>query len=191
MDKNQLRKRIRAKRDALKASLVRTGSALISGHFISTLYPMLSSKGLLIVYLSTQSEVQTKSILNFLHSEKREIYAPCVIKKQICPSRVTKSCKMVKKAFGIYEPESGKRLKSFKSVTAVIVPGIAFDMKGNRLGFGGGYFDKFLKKLPAKTVKIALAYSSQIVKSVPKEPHDVAMDYIITEQGVYQTSSRV
>ena len=94
---------------------------------------------------------------------------------------------MLKKAFGIYEPVSGKRLKSFSSVAAVIVPGIAFDMKGNRLGFGGGYFDKFLKKLPARCVKVALAFSLQIVKSVPSEPHDVKMDYIITEKGVFET----
>jgi 5-formyltetrahydrofolate cyclo-ligase len=186
MDKNTLRKKIRAKRDKTKPSAAAEASALIAGHFISTFYPLLPAKGPVIVYISTQSEARTKSIISFLHSEKREVYAPCVIKMQICPSRITKSCKMIKKAFGIYEPVSGKRLKSFKSVAAVIIPGIAFDMKGNRLGFGGGYFDKFLKKLPAKTVKIALAFSSQIVKKVPGEKHDVQMDYIITEQGVFQ-----
>jgi 5-formyltetrahydrofolate cyclo-ligase len=187
MDKNQLRKNIRAKRDRMKPAAVMEASALISGHFTSTLYPLLPVKGPVIVYMSTQSEARTKSIIDFLHSEKRGVYAPCVIKMQICPSSVTKSCKMIKKAFGIYEPASGKRLGSFKSVAAVIVPGIAFDMRGNRLGFGGGYFDAFLKKLPAKTLKVALAFSSQIVKSVPREPHDVKMNYIITEDGVYQT----
>jgi 5-formyltetrahydrofolate cyclo-ligase len=186
MDKNTLREKIRLKRDKLKPPAIKEGSALIAGHFISTLYPLLPAKGPVIVYISTQSEARTGSIIGFLHSEKRRVYAPCVVKMRICPSRVTKSCKMIKKSFGIYEPASGSKLKSLKSVAAVIIPGIAFDIKGNRLGFGGGYFDKFLKKLPAKTMKIALAFSRQIVKKVPKEKHDVPMDYIITEQGVFQ-----
>lgn len=187
MDKKQLRTKMRAKRDKLPLLKIRSGSVLISRHFISTLYPLLSAKGPIIIYLSTQSEVYTKPLIKFLESQKRTLFVPCIADAQIRPSRITKSCKMAKKAFGIYEPVSGKKLKSFKSVSAVIVPGIAFDMKGNRLGFGGGFFDKFLKKMPKKTVKIALAFPSQILKSVPVETHDVKMDYIITDNGVYKT----
>jgi 5-formyltetrahydrofolate cyclo-ligase len=161
-------------------------SVEIAAHFKSTLYPVLPAKGAIIAYMSTQSEVQTGQIISFLHLNKRDTYAPCVIDSQIFPARITNSCKMAKRSFNIYEPVSGRKLPSLRQVVAVIVPGIAFDKKGNRLGFGGGYYDKFLKKLPKNSLKIALAFSSQIVKSVPSEKHDIKMDYVITEKGVFE-----
>jgi 5-formyltetrahydrofolate cyclo-ligase len=186
MNKKLLRKKIRAKRDKLKPFAIMENSSLITGHFTSTLYPLLSAKGPVITYIATQSEARTSQLIDFLLAEKREIYAPCVKKMQICPLRITKSCKMTQNPYGIYEPVSGSKIRSLKNISAVIIPGIAFDMRGNRLGFGGGYFDKFLKRLPEKTLKIAFAFSTQIVKYAPRERHDIKMDYIVTEKGVYQ-----
>ncbi len=94
---------------------------------------------------------------------------------------------MKKGACGIQEPASGRDLADLGSVAAVLVPGIAFDIKGNRLGFGGGYFDKFLSRLPKKAKKIGLAFSCQVAKAVPHEKHDMRVDYLITENGVYKT----
>ena len=84
--------------------------------------------------------------------------------------------------FGIPEPMELMKV-SYKSIDAVIVPGVAFDKNGYRIGFGFGHYDKFLKKTP-HAVKIGLAFEFQIVDSVPKEEHDVPVDFIITEKRV-------
>jgi len=187
MDKNTIRKNLKNRRNELTPVEIKKNSSAILEHFTSTLYPLLYKKGAFVVYLSTQSEVMTGGLIRFLHKQNRRIYAPCVRDGCISLSRLAKSCRLVKGAFGISEPPAGHTgIRSFKDISAVIVPGIAFDMKGNRIGFGRGYFDKFLKKLPACAKKIALAFSCQIIRSAPAKHHDVKMDYIITEKGVYE-----
>ena len=71
-----------------------------------------------------------------------------------------------------------------KQLDVVIVPLLAFDRQGNRIGMGGGYYDRFLKKYPA-ALKIGLAFELQKIENIPVEPHDVPLDAIITEDGTY------
>jgi 5-formyltetrahydrofolate cyclo-ligase len=66
----------------------------------------------------------------------------------------------------------------------VLVPGIAFDRSGGRLGYGGGYYDRLLPVLPARAARVAGAFSAQIVDAVPSAPHDITMDTVVTEAGV-------
>ncbi|GAH14369.1 unnamed protein product [marine sediment metagenome] len=66
----------------------------------------------------------------------------------------------------------------------VIVPGVVFDRKGNRLGFGGGFYDRFLGKLSDRTKLVALAFELQLVDNVSSQSHDIAVDYLITERGI-------
>lgn len=82
--------------------------------------------------------------------------------------------------FNIKEPTKFHKEIPRKKIDLVIVPGIAFDKKGHRIGFGKGYFDKLLKTLSAR--KIALAYDFQIIDNVPAEPHDRKVDMIVTEK---------
>ena len=65
-----------------------------------------------------------------------------------------------------------------------MTPGLAFDAKGNRLGKGGGFYDKFLNRA-VNAVKIALAFDEQIVENVPIEPHDVKVDFILTPTKIF------
>ena len=80
----------------------------------------------------------------------------------------------------LYHPEDEP-----DEVDLVIVPLVAFDENGNRIGHGGGYYDRFLKKYP-RAKKIGLAYELQKIDEVPAEPHDVPLDAVITEAQVYQ-----
>jgi len=66
----------------------------------------------------------------------------------------------------------------------VFVPGVAFDVRGTRLGFGQGYYDRFLCQLPSPSVYGGLAFHMQIVPCVPRMAHDVRMQFVVTEQGV-------
>ena len=77
-----------------------------------------------------------------------------------------------------------KNLREFidaKKIDCVIVPGAAFDVHGKRLGLGGGYYDRFLK-LAENAKKISLAFDFQILENIPTEPHDLPVDFIITEK---------
>ncbi|MCS7185823.1 MAG: 5-formyltetrahydrofolate cyclo-ligase [Armatimonadetes bacterium] len=85
-------------------------------------------------------------------------------------------------AFGILEPKPSCPLVTPDEIDIIVVPGRAFDECCNRLGRGLGYYDRFLKGLPQKTLKVALAFECQIVRRIPTKPNDVPMDVVITEK---------
>jgi len=86
---------------------------------------------------------------------------------------------------GIREPDPGfGRELAAGDLDLIIVPGVAFDSAGNRIGMGKGYYDRFLKHLRRSAGKIAVAFENQIVASVPCDDNDIKMDMIITEDRV-------
>ena len=68
----------------------------------------------------------------------------------------------------------------YESIDLVIVPGLAFDRQGNRLGRGAGYYDKFLAKLPKETPRIGLAFDFQVLKDLPTLSHDISVDKVVS-----------
>tara|TARA_B100001750_G_C15403059_1_gene543633 strand:- start:430 stop:798 length:369 start_codon:yes stop_codon:yes gene_type:complete len=92
--------------------------------------------------------------------------------------------KLEKGAFDIMEPKDS--CKKAKNIDCVLVPTIGISKSGDRLGYGRGYYDKFLSSTNA--VKISLTYSKQIVKSIPSESHDIKIDLIITEDEIIKVS---
>lgn len=87
---------------------------------------------------------------------------------------------------GIFEPDIHKEIKEIKKdeIDLLIVPGLYFDLAGYRIGFGGGYYDRFLTNFKNKTV--SLLSEQQLVDSIIPEKHDLAVDYLITETGLYK-----
>jgi 5-formyltetrahydrofolate cyclo-ligase len=86
---------------------------------------------------------------------------------------------------GIPEPAvTEDRERDINDVTLVIMPGAAFDPKGNRLGYGGGYYDRLLSRLRRKIPLVALAYEEQLVDSLPAGPHDIRVHMIVTDRRV-------
>ncbi|CAG0963127.1 5-formyltetrahydrofolate cyclo-ligase [Burkholderiales bacterium] len=85
---------------------------------------------------------------------------------------------------GIPEPASHCGEIATDAIDWVLVPGVAFDPAGGRLGYGGGYYDRLLPMLPARAVRVAGAFSAQVVDAVPRAPHDITMDTVVTEAGV-------
>ena len=85
---------------------------------------------------------------------------------------------------GLPEPATRCERVATASIDWVLVPGIAFDRMGGRLGYGGGYYDRLLPVLPVRAARVAGAFSAQIVDAVPSAPHDITMDTVVTEAGV-------
>lgn len=184
VDKIILRKQARASRNSMPSELILRKSARIASAFISRLFPELNAPKCVMIYLSTQSEVKTSGIIRFLTEKGIAIYVPCITDGIITPVKYTKGCELTKGAFRIKEPVKKIKPRTPKCINLVIIPGIAFDTKGNRIGFGKGFFDRFLDKLPPKTLKVALAFEKQIVKLIPSDNLDIKMDYIITEDRI-------
>jgi len=104
------------------------------------------------------------------------------LEKDLC---VSKSWGL--KQGGIKEPSDAcQSIESFelKLIRAVIIPGRAFDRKGNRVGRGRGHYDKFLLDMP-RAIKIGVCFHNQLFGSVPQEKHDIQLDYVITNKGIY------
>jgi 5-formyltetrahydrofolate cyclo-ligase len=89
---------------------------------------------------------------------------------------------LVKNRFGILEPSKTVDIRSFD---VIVVPGVVFDKKCNRLGFGKGFYDRFLKSVNTR-LKIGLSYDLQIVDELPSEVHDIPMDFVLTETKIYR-----
>lgn len=97
------------------------------------------------------------------------------------------------RTLGILEPIAAirgdsRRWLDISEIDLVLVPGLAFDRQGRRLGHGKGYYDKLLSRARAETTFVALAFDEQVLDAVPCEPHDVIMDYVVTESTVYRVS---
>ena len=133
------------------------------------------------VYLSFGSEVGTEKIIEGLKEKSRKICVPLVEGSEMRCVPLTD--KLKKGAYGILEPESGEDQRC----DVALVPMLAVDKKGYRLGYGGGYYDKFFAAHP-HVFKVGIAYEGQWVESLPHEETDVPLDALITEEGVYPFS---
>lgn len=194
-DKKQLRKDILAKRGKLLEQKTKTLSSekqfldnCITNHLV--LHEMKHPCKEYLCYISYKSEVDTKAILEFLLSHGKRVYVPKVLGSTVMEFFEIKDMNDLICGYqNIPEPTGDIKRKFTPKQDGqyrMIIPGSVFDISGNRMGYGGGFYDTYLQKCMnerLKMEKIAIAYELQIVKKLPTEPHDVPMDYIYTEKG--------
>lgn len=132
------------------------------------------------VYISKDTEVDTRGIIEASLKQGKGVYCPITGDKQIKAGRLTNTKDLKPGKFGILEPQKITRKNKFD---IIIVPGVAFGKNGSRLGRGGGYFDRFLSASRGK--KTALAFDFQVLDGIENEKHDVLMDKIITEKRIF------
>lgn len=137
----------------------------------------------IFIYISFGSEVDTRNIIEYSLADGKEIYVPKTNKlvKEMLAIRINSLSNLTADKWGILEPETINKDNIGCEFDLIIMPGVAFDNKGNRIGYGGGYYDKYISKYNGNTEYIALAYEIQIVKSIYIEEHDITVDYILTE----------
>ncbi|HYM20226.1 MAG TPA: 5-formyltetrahydrofolate cyclo-ligase [Candidatus Kapabacteria bacterium] len=136
-------------------------------------------------YLSFRSEVDTSALIHSLQADEVQIIAPVTsivggvsqLEHYVLTSERTVG------SFGVPEPIRDKKV-SPEIIEAVVVPLVAYDGTGTRLGYGKGYYDRFLASLAPNIPKIGLAFSIQEVYEIPHLPHDIRMDYIVNEQAI-------
>lgn len=136
------------------------------------------------IYISTEKEVDTHPIINELLKRGKNVFVPHIQKEKrvMVPVQIRDYPEELEKGpFGIMQPKKGSSNSVQPGkIDISIVPGVAFDESGNRVGHGFGYYDRFLRDLDSKT--IALAYEFQVVEDIKCDPWDVPVDIIITEE---------
>ncbi|MDC3415521.1 5-formyltetrahydrofolate cyclo-ligase [Aquibacillus salsiterrae] len=137
------------------------------------------------VTISGTYEIDTKPIIELGWSQGKTICVPkCYPKDNMLVFYRLISYEQLEKVYSnLLEPRPIKEMIVKKSdMDLLIVPGMVFDRKGYRIGFGGGYYDRFLKGFSG--ISLSLAMNEQIVDCIEREPHDLAVDHILTETGL-------
>jgi len=183
MNKQTIRREMLFVRMRMNRKDVKTKSAKIAKKLFQSIVFEKAKK--VMFYVSFKNEVETSEIIKRSFRMKKAVFVPKVGGGEIFAVRINNFSELSHGKFGIKEPSEKKIAfsPSDLSFDAIIVPGIAFDINGNRLGFGRGYYDRFLEKTCG--VKIGLAYDYQLVKNMPVSKNDIRMDMVITEERVF------
>ena len=187
MDKRELRKEILRLRDALPPEARSAKSALIADNVIKL--NEFQNANVVLLYHAIRSEVETNRILEAAKQLGKKVYCPRVLGDEMEFYLVDDATEYETSKFGIQEPkiiDEKCYVPKPEDRVVVLMPGVAYDETGNRIGYGGGYYDKYLQWLetklkPQKVCKVGLAFECQIVDSIESEFHDIRADYVIKE----------
>lgn len=177
LSKTAIRREIRAARDALGAGERRHASQAICERLLAL--PAIRDAKSWLVYVSMRSEVETHDLIRTLLDRGHVVTAPLVTgSERMAACRIGSFEELQLGEFGILEPRRGDPYSDF--IEVCVCPGLAFTERGERLGWGQGYFDRYLVAQPPE-LAIGVAYECQIIAELPQEIHDRRMDFVITE----------
>ncbi len=182
--KETIRRKILSMRKDLEPEEIQHKSKLVTGHLF-TVAEFISCSSILF-YAALEGEVQTTNAVEKSLEMKKEVFLPKVFPGGLQIYQIKSYEKDTAiGAFHIPEPvESLARKAHPESLELAIVPGVAFTETGKRIGFGKGYYDRFLNSLAKKIPLISLAFEFQIMDTLPTTRGDVSMDWIVTEKRV-------
>ena len=189
--KKQLRTSLLAKRRALDPAERQAHDEAILRHL--TAMPEVQAARTILLYLDFRDEPTSDAMIRWGLFAGKLICAPKTIveERRLIPIRIEDPDDLISGAYGIREPRDSEEARvEIETIDTVILPGVGFDRRGGRLGYGGGYYDRFLPKLRPDVVKIAVAYELQVLPEVPLEPHDTKLDALVTEAGVWRFEKR-
>lgn len=187
-----LRRKILALRNQLRSEQRVQLERQFHGHILTL--PAVQHKQSFFVYCSYQSEMATGTLIDHLLSRGKTVCIPCTEPTTKIMQAVTISCPHTDLVFGYKGiPELAPSLVSDRIyppelIEVALIPGSVFDRRGYRLGYGGGYYDRFLALAAPQAMRIGLAFSFQVVARIPQLPHDVPMDVLVTEKEIFRWS---
>jgi 5-formyltetrahydrofolate cyclo-ligase len=185
-ERQMLRNKILGARDLLSASERQEKSSFAIQNFWSL--PEMKRWSTLFVYVNFRSELETLELIYQCLSQGKRVAVPLVDASTVrmIPLLIKDPEKdLVPGYYGIPEPDPQKSLRvAPREIDAAVIPGSVFDIQGGRLGYGGGYYDRFLVNDAPQAKRIGLAFEMQVVEKVPVEPHDQPLDILITEKRI-------
>jgi 5-formyltetrahydrofolate cyclo-ligase len=181
VEKARLRKQLLDARDGLSLEFMKITSKEIQENLRKIeLYRNAKTIG---AYYSIGSEVKTQDILQEILNAGKELALPKVVKDDLVFKKISNFSELEPGNFSVMEPK--EKCEVIKNLDVILVPAIALSKDGFRLGYGFGYYDKYLHG--KKSTAIALSYAKQVIRSFPVDDHDVKMNFIVTEDKVFKT----
>ena len=179
--KNRIRQILRQRKDAMNSENRLEKSKRVCHHTLT----LIQDGETVMVYTSKEKEVDTKPLITKLFENGNPVIVPIIVKDDISLrlSYLRDFSVLVPSTFGVPEPIGNEILATGENVDTIILPMLGFERNGGRMGYGAGYYDRFLAK-NQKVRKIGIAFACQEYDNLPVDENDIPMDYIITEDGI-------
>ncbi len=191
--KDELRRRVTAARAALPTQARAAFSAAISERLAAL--ASFRRAGTVAAYMSFGAEFDTHAFVRRVLDDGKILLLPKINKSRHALDLYAVhdlDVDLVAGVWGIREPDPRRcrLVDDVGGVDFVLVPGVAFDRDGNRLGYGAGYYDRLLARIPLSAARVAAAFGVQVVEAVPHEAHDLPVATIVTESESFDAHTR-
>lgn len=170
---------------ALRKEKSRNIQTLLTDH------PVVTTADHLFIYVDFRSEVETMDFIRQLIKAGKTISVPVTLLEEsrlLAVQLTDPDTQLEPGCYDIPEPTAERIAQATvdpATIDTVLIPGSVFDTGGGRLGYGGGYYDRFLTESAPQAARVGVAFELQLVDKVPMEPHDQYMDLLVTEQQIY------
>lgn len=182
-EKNLIRKQMKQ----LRADMTRTERFEKSMQIFEQLItvPEFKRADRIYTYVSMDNEIDTIMFIDYSLSLEKRVFVPRVSGKDMEFYEISDISELNPGYMGIYEPDINGKEPDYSRTGFMCMPGLAFDRSYNRIGYGGGFYDRYLS-VENKLYKAALAYEAQLLESIPAQDGDVRPDMIVTEESIYR-----
>lgn len=182
-EKNLIRKQMKQ----LRADMTRTERFEKSMQIFEQLItvPEFKRADRIYTYVSMDNEIDTIMFIDYSLSLEKRVFVPRVSGKDMEFYEISDISELNPGYMGIYEPDINGKEPDYSRTGFMCMPGLAFDKSYNRIGYGGGFYDRYLS-VENKLYKAALAYEAQLLESIPAQDGDVRPDMIVTEESIYR-----
>ena len=185
MSKIRVRKETLTARTAISLQELVEKSEIITDLLLNS--DIYKEANTIMAYLDFRNEVKTEKIIKTAIADGKQVVIPISVvetRQLILSEMINYDIELEQGAYGILEPKKEFIRETDPNVVdVVLIPGVAFDERGYRVGYGAGYYDRFLERVRPDTKKVALSFEMQIVVNAFEDTHDVPVDMIITEKG--------
>jgi 5-formyltetrahydrofolate cyclo-ligase len=181
-DKAEIRQELLSKRDKIPPEVKRAKNRMLRERLLSL--DEFRNAGIVFFFASFRTEVDTSEMIKSSLMSGKRVLLPRVDKDrhELLLYEIRDFRELTPGYLGIPEPPVSEKQMNINDADIVIIPGAGFDASGNRIGYGGGYYDRLLSGLQKGIPVIAPAYEEQIVDSIPSEPHDIKVQMIVTDR---------
>ncbi len=186
IEKAAFRKQMLKKRNAISDDLRIKKNKLIYETLVKS--ELYKNAEVIFSYVSFNSEADTSVLNKTVYADGKTLALPKVLSKtEMQFYNVKRSDKLIMSRMGILEPdEQISHIQIPNKKTLIIMPGLAFDSHRYRMGYGGGYYDRYLAQYSENIVSVMIAYEEQKANKIPHDTYDQKPDYIITDEGFYR-----
>jgi 5-formyltetrahydrofolate cyclo-ligase len=185
--KENVRKILRQRKEAMIPEDRLSKSHRICRHLME----IIRNGETVMVFTSKEKEVNTEPLILTLFKKGNPVVVPIIVKEDVSLrlSYLRDFSALVPSTFGVPEPIGSEIPAAAEDIGTIVLPMLGFDRNGGRIGYGAGYYDRFLSK-NRNLRKIGIAFACQEVDSLPVDENDIRMDYIITEEGIVYPDGR-